>query len=142
MLAFHNLKPKLNTSYKRCSHLVYNNVSNRIISRGGNMWEKENLRWRRQKKKQRQWNMLFSSLIAFLPKDTIRVTYIWSYGGYVKITVTFRNFTKVTLCSFCLIMTSHHDSDILNVIPNIWSIDYSTKMIVVDILGMHHKIKI
>jgi hypothetical protein len=42
-----------------------------------------------------------------------------SHDRYARITVTHRDFTEVTLCSFCKIMVNHRDSDISTVIPNI-----------------------
>jgi hypothetical protein len=38
--------------------------------------------------------------------------HVWYHGGYVKITVTHRNFTKATKYSFCQITINHRDSEI------------------------------
>jgi hypothetical protein len=40
-------------------------------------------------------------------------------GGYVRIKVTHRDFSKVTECSFWKIIVDHRDSGISTVIPNI-----------------------
>jgi hypothetical protein len=46
------------------------------------------------------------------------LVFIWYRNVYMIITMIHHNFLKVTLCSFCKIMTSHRNTDIFTVIPN------------------------
>jgi hypothetical protein len=57
----------------------------------------------------------FDSRIDFYPE----IWNFWYHGEYVRITVIYRDFSKVRLCSFCKTTVNHCDSNIPTMIPNI-----------------------
>jgi hypothetical protein len=54
-----------------------------------------------------------------IEKALLYEIYVWYYGGYVRITVTHRDFTEATECRFWKITVDYRDSGISTVIPNI-----------------------
>jgi hypothetical protein len=55
-----------------------------------------------------------SGALVFLSASTrVDLTYIWYHSGYVRITVTHRDFTETIKCNFCKIIASHRNSSIL-----------------------------
>jgi hypothetical protein len=56
---------------------------------------------------------MFNSILLFMSYN------VWYHGGYVRVTVTHRDFIEATECSFWKITVDHRDSGIFTVIPNI-----------------------